>query len=242
MLPKPVSTIARASGRLRFSADTTSRPLPSPSRKSTTAKGGAARPICARPSVTLSQEVTEKPRVSMARERRSRNGLSSSTISRERSVCSVSSTLALTIRVSLICDTQHMEWQSGAAKAAQSRSPVAPAGSRRTGPGARPGRRQDCPNKTVLRCWFGSNFAGLETVARPGDLNHRAMIGKDAVGEGDFGAGALQQGAGDKDPETEAPPVPVLALVGAAPPRQIGLADSLQYDGREARSLVGKED
>src|SRR5580704_10878165 len=234
MLPYPVSTIARASGRLRFRADTTSRPLPSPSRKSTTAKAGAALPICARPSETLSQDVTEKPRVSMARERRSRNGLSSSTISRERSAWSVSSTLAVTVHVSLRWDTRHIPdiWSGNPALP---RSPKVDHPSPRRDHAVRvPAQGRD-DAKTVLRCWFGSKFAGLETVARPGDLNHGAMIGKDAVGEGDFGAGALQQGSGDKDPETEAPPVPVLALVGAAPPRQIGLADSLQYVGREAR-------
>src|SRR5437868_4081168 len=90
--------MARASGRLRFNADTTSRPLPSPSRKSTTANAGAAFPICAKPSDTLSQEVTEKPRLSIARESRSRNGLSSSTIRSERSAWPVSSEMAFTLR------------------------------------------------------------------------------------------------------------------------------------------------
>src|ERR1700733_7955238 len=191
MLPYPVSTIARASGRLRFNADTTSRPLPSPSRKSTTAKAGAARPICARPSVTLSQEVTEKPRVSMARERRSRNGLSSSTISRERSAWPVISTLAVTVHLSLRWDTRHIPdiWSGNPALP---RPPKVDHPSSRRDHAVRvPAQGRDAA-KTVLRCWFGSNFAGLETVARPGDLNHGAMIGKDAVGEGDFGAGALQ--------------------------------------------------
>ena len=45
MLPYPVRTIARASGRFFFSAETTSSPLPSPSRKSTTAKAGALLPL-----------------------------------------------------------------------------------------------------------------------------------------------------------------------------------------------------
>src|ERR1700724_2577201 len=64
MLPYPVSTIARASGRLRFSAETTSSPLPSPSRKSTTAKAGALLPICASPSLTLSPGGHVKPALS----------------------------------------------------------------------------------------------------------------------------------------------------------------------------------
>ena len=52
-----------------------------------TAKAGADFPICARPSETVSHDVTEKPRLSMARDNRSRNGLSSSTMSSERSDC-----------------------------------------------------------------------------------------------------------------------------------------------------------
>src|ERR1051326_5137013 len=62
--------ITRAPGRRFFSAEITSRPLPSPSRMSTTAKAGGAASTCSRPSATVSAGVTEKPRVSIARARR----------------------------------------------------------------------------------------------------------------------------------------------------------------------------
>src|ERR1700693_2420911 len=181
--------MARASGRLRFNADTTSRPLPSPSRKSTTAKAGAARPICARPSVTLSQEVTVKPRVSIARARRSRNGLSSSTISSERSACPVSSAMAFTIRPILLVGPYSI-WRG---------SPALP----------RPHKVDQTPLSTardaimLLGRRFRGGFARLETASRPADLNHGAVIRENPVGEGDLCAGALKQGAGDKDPKTE---------------------------------------
>src|SRR5215469_6228181 len=78
--------MARASGRRFFIAEITSRPLPLPSRISTTANAGAAFSTCRRPSPTDSAVVTVKPRSSMARARRCRNDLSSSTIRSERSV------------------------------------------------------------------------------------------------------------------------------------------------------------
>src|SRR3954469_18188074 len=193
--------MARASGRLRFNADTTSRPLPSPSRKSTTAKAGAARPISASPSETVSQEVTVKPRVSIARDRRSRNGLSSSTIKSERSACSVNSAAVAVNGWSFVAARQYMAWQDGAAKAAQSR------------PGAakyRPGN--------PLRRWLACAFGRLKALARPGDMNHGAVVGKGPVGKGDFCAGALQQRAGDE--HAQAKPA-ALALVVARPPRQV---------------------
>ena len=46
-------------------------------------------------------------------------------------------------------------------------------------------------------------FGGLEPVARPGDLNHGAMIGKGPVGEGHLRAGALQQRSRDENPKAE---------------------------------------
>src|SRR5665213_1879320 len=215
--------MARASGRLRFSADTTSRPLPSPSRRSTTAKAGAALPICARPSETLSQEVTVKPRVSIARDRRSRNGLSSSTISSERSAWPVSSAMAFTVQVPL-WRTFHI-WRDNTALPRPHQAVQAPV----------------WPLRAVLGFRFGGYFASLEASAWPGDLNHGAMIRKDPVGEGDLGAGALQQRAGDKYPETEAVML-ARGFLRAAPPRQIGLADALQQVGGDPGTIVGNHD
>src|SRR6266536_3912793 len=67
---------------------------------------------------------------------------------------------------------------------------------------------------------FRRGVIRLEAVARPGDLYHGAVIGKGPVAERDFGAGALQQRAGDENTEPEAGML-VLVLICAAPPRQI---------------------
>ncbi|VTZ27536.1 hypothetical protein MPC1_5840002 [Methylocella tundrae] len=75
----------RASGRFVFKSTMTSRPLPSPSRMSITAKAGGLWAIASRPSATDPAVLTTKPRLSMLRVRRARKGLSSSTIRRERS-------------------------------------------------------------------------------------------------------------------------------------------------------------
>src|SRR5882757_11254310 len=67
-----------------------------------------------------------------------------------------------------------------------------------------------------LRGIQGIHFAsGLEHVARPGNLHHGAVIGKSPVAEGDLGAGALEQRAGDENAKTEAA-TPALGLVCAA--------------------------
>src|SRR6267154_4777026 len=214
--------MARASGRLRFSAETTSRPLPSPSRKSTTANAGAARPICASPSDTVSQEVTVKPRVSMARDRRSRNGLSSSTIRSERSACSVNS-------ADVAVKGADPSWLVPNIWRGRMALP-------------RP-YKVDCPRRNtalnVLRRWLVCTFSRLEAVARPGDMNDSAMIGKGPVGKRHFRAGALQQRAGDEHAEAEPA---VLAFVVARPPRQERLADPLQHVGRDAGAVVGNHE
>src|SRR5713226_958027 len=75
----------RVPGRLRRSALTTSRPLPSARRRSTTAKAGGRSCAVAIPPATLSAVSTTKPRISIAWARRRRSGASSSTMSRRRS-------------------------------------------------------------------------------------------------------------------------------------------------------------
>src|SRR6185312_13645543 len=82
ILPKPVSTTTRLSGRVVCRVSTTSSPLPSSSFNSTTAKAGGASLARALPSATDSAWATVKPRASMARASRSRRGRSSSTKSR----------------------------------------------------------------------------------------------------------------------------------------------------------------
>src|SRR6266550_9641832 len=91
-----------------------------------------------------------------------------------------------------------------------------------------------------LSCSLSCLFAGLEALARPCDLNHRAMIGEGPVGKRDFCPGALQQRAGDEYAETEAC-VFACGVVRAAPARQIGLADPLQDIGREPGPVVGDD-
>src|SRR6267154_309250 len=82
ILPKPVSTTTRALGRVSCRLSTTSRPLPSSSLRSTTAKAGGFSFTMAMPSRTVSAIVTSKPRACIARARRSRNGRSSSRMRR----------------------------------------------------------------------------------------------------------------------------------------------------------------
>src|SRR5438477_5929604 len=187
--------MVRASGRLRFSADTTSSPLPSPSRRSTTAKAGAALLICASPSDTVSQDVTAKPRVSIARDRRSRNGLSSSTISSERSARSFSSAMAFKVGFPRGCGCRASYRAYGAAVL----------------------HCQGLTARFRLIRGPGSSFLGLEASTRPGDLHHGAVIGKGPVGERNLGAGAFQQRAGDEHAKTEAGAFAV-GLIGAAAP------------------------
>src|SRR5882757_3498881 len=214
--------MARASGRWRFNAETTSRPLPSPSRKSTTAKAGAAFPICARPSETLSHEVTLNPRISIARASRSRNGLSSSTINSERSAWPVSSAMAFTVGV--LCVEHPTIWRDNTAL-------------------PRPHKvdQQSRQWRPVLRRCFGGGFSGFKSAAGPHDLDHGAMIRKGPVGERHLGAGALQQRPRDEHAEPE-PAALALRIVRAPPPRQIGLADPLQHIRRDAGSIVGNHD
>src|SRR6516162_2692317 len=238
--------MARASGRFFFSADTTSSPLPSPSRRSTTAKAGALLPICASPSATLSQEVTAKPRVSIARESRSRNGLSSSTIKSERSAWSASSAVA---KVGNSSGRTAIIWRLvGALPRSQNCAPVNAAERRSSGSSgvgraffARIGGRGPGFQQSALGGRRLAAVLGFEQVARPGDLDHSAVIWENAVVERNRCAGALQQRTGNKHAEPEAAVV-ASGLVLAPPPRQIGFADPLQDVGGKARPVVGNHD
>src|SRR5438105_386053 len=75
----------RAAGRAARSALTTSSPLPSPRRRSTTAKAGGCAVAAAVPLATLSAVETTKPRRSIARANRWHSGASSSTTKSVRS-------------------------------------------------------------------------------------------------------------------------------------------------------------
>jgi len=75
----------RMSGLAWRSGPTSSSPLPSPNRRSSTAKAGG-RLICVSASATEPTAVTMKPRNSSARAIRVRNAASSSAISNVRSL------------------------------------------------------------------------------------------------------------------------------------------------------------
>src|ERR1700722_7240801 len=159
-----------------------------------------------------------KPRVSIARVRRSRNGLSSSTINNERSAWSVSSAIAFTIRVPP--DDRRITY-GAAAKGRQGRKRAIRLFSQRLRTILEPRiltgflhANRFHPAHNAL----GSVFrGGFEAGARPDDMDHGAMIRENPVGEGDAGAGALQQRAGDEHTKTETTAL-ALDLVGAAPP------------------------
>src|SRR4029079_883311 len=89
---------------------------------------------------------------------------------------------------------EHMAWQFCTAKAPQSRS----------------------VRFTLIRRSRGA-LLGLETGARPGDLNHGAVIGKSPVGKGNLGAGPFQRGTGDEHAKPEAGAVAVSFVEAAAP-------------------------
>src|SRR6185437_9235422 len=61
------------------------------------------------------------------------------------------------------------------------------------------------------------------------------------VGEGNLGAGALEQGAGDKYPKSKAA-ARAMDLVSIATTRQIGFADAFEHVRCNARAVVGDDD
>src|SRR3569623_955939 len=86
----------------------------------------------------------------------------------------------------------------------------------------------------------GAADAGFKAFARPGNGDNSAMIRERAVGETDLGAGPLQQGAGDKNPEPEA--ALAAPAVAGRPAGEVGFADSLQEVGRDTGTVVGADD
>src|SRR5262249_52896544 len=92
-------------------------------------------------------------------------------------------------------------------------------------------KQKSCGGKPLLMNdplsnWPFGGFARFEVASRPYDLHHRAMAGKNPVAEGDRGAGALEQRAGDEHAKPE-PAMLARGLVGMRPARQIGFADPL---------------
>src|SRR6195256_993642 len=219
----------RASGRRFLSAEMTSSPLPSPSRMSTTAKAGDTFSTWVRPSATVSAVVTVNPRPSMARARRWRNDLSSSTISKERSPWGLAgSVMGLPLSACAMHGPYYrpMVSRSRAAANRPSRPTVVEARGLeftiwRSGPAS--GRRSD--------------QQPLEIGPAPAYPHDRAALRKLAVFQGQCRAGALQQGLGDEKAEAQ-PGRLVRGPYPLPPAGDEGLAQAVHDLGRKARAVV----
>src|SRR5207248_9135066 len=167
----------RAPGRAVLTALTTSRPLPSPSRRWTTARAGACAVAAVVPAATLAAVETTKPRRSIARASRWQSGASSSTM---RSVRSRSD-----------------RPRRGAASmvsgpAGRVRSVVFIGGSSLL-------RFSSLAACGIFGCGIRSRFR-LQIGTVPGNDNMRTAF--DEIIEGQFGAAALQKALRDKDAES----------------------------------------
>src|SRR5947208_16050900 len=204
--------MARASGRRFFMAEMTSRPLPSPSRMSTTAKAGAAFSTCKSPSLTDSAVVTIKPRPSMARARRWRNDLSSSTISSERSLGSElvpASFIAIPVRSTTPLGNAMIRYLQ---------------------------LRSDS-----RRLKWGCHQRPFKIFPVPGHGDRGAVQRRRLVDERELGAGAFQKRLGDKKAESETEQCGFIGCrtAGAGPPmRDIGSAEAIDDFGSKTRSIV----
>src|SRR5262245_54313295 len=235
MLPEPVRMTGRASGRRRLSAEITSRPLPSPSRMSTTANAGEEVSRWIRPSATDSAVVTVKPRPSMARASRCRNDLSSSTIRRVRSpvvavlrfstiVLSVLSTVFSTrIAIVFASSAAPLDAKSGKPKDLQdqrqwsqsfhARSIVYIHGAARLTT-AKQGKFLSIYFAGLARGEFGAAQCWsirecvrrlLEVATAPAHAHHGPARGRQAVLELERRAGAFQQRLGDEEAQPKTP-------------------------------------
>src|ERR1051325_2818914 len=209
----------RAPGRAVLTALTTSRPLPSPSRRSTTAKAGACAVAAVVPAETLSAVETTKPRRSMARASRWQSGASSSTI---RSVRSLSD-----------------RPRRGAASmvsepAGRVRSVVFIGGSSLFSFQQPGGLSVFCSlaARGIFGCDIRSRFC-LQIGTVPGNDNMRAAL--DEIVEGQLGAAALQQALRNEDAEPH-----MAGLAGTG--REVGLAEAAEQMGGKARPVIGDLD
>src|SRR5712692_11090402 len=208
----------RASGRRSFSAEITSMPLPSPRRMSTTAKAGGDSCTAAMPAATESAVLTSKPRPSIARARRSRNALSSSTIRR------LASTSRPTTPTS---DMRHPAPQPV-------RSPMnlfRGLFGRNRGAGAR--IQHGGAYFVFLR-----RRLEFELLPRPAHQHGGALLGMGAIADDEGGTGALEQGLGDEDAEAEAAGSIRLSFAH----RNIGLADAVDHGVGESGPVVRNQD
>src|ERR1700722_15767783 len=195
--------MARASGRRFFIAEITSSPLPSVSRMSTTAKAGAAFSTCRSPSATDSAVATTKPRPSIARARRCKNDLSSSTIRSERS-------LGIEAGVALVMAIYSVNASNRYSRAADLSGCL-------SGYAASRGvaRQQIVNNQANLvtelsgrdrglkRGRWGRDQRPLEIGAVPGHVDGGPVERRLLIRERKPGAGTFQEGFGDEEAETE---------------------------------------
>src|ERR1041384_6004275 len=209
----------RAPGRAVLTALTTSRPLPSPSRRSTTEEAGACAVAAVVPAETLSAVETTKPRRSIARAGRWQSSASSSTI---RSVRSLSD-----------------RPRRGAASmvsepAGRVRSVVFIGGSSLFSFQQPGGLSVFCSlaARGIFGCDIRSRFC-LQIGTVPGNDNMRGAL--DEIVEGQVGAAALQEALRDEDAEPHR-----AGLAGAG--REIRLAQPAEQMGGKAGPVIGDLD
>src|SRR5271168_4728339 len=237
--------MARASGRRFFMAEITSSPLPSPSRMSTTAKAGGAFSTCSRPSATDSAVVTRKPRPSIARARRCKNDLSSSTISSVRSpgtgpAAALGSVLFMILLIATYLATYFVRAQARPRpnSIASSPEPQAMKGRNRSTIKPHGGLHLRAGHGGLKRGW---RQRALEIGAVPAHSDTGAMQRRRLIDQRKLGAGTFQQGLGDEEPETQAEQSVLVAprTTCARPPvGNIGSADPVNDFRREAGPVV----
>src|SRR5262250_3138005 len=244
MLPYPVRTMPRASGRRCLSAEITSRPLPSARRISTTAKAGAARSTSVRPSATDSAVVTANPRPSMARARRCRNDLSSSTISSVRSPGIAATRFSVMIDCASVnkqpCSTYPLCIIGMGLMNFGKRRRFAFVGTSRFG-----GTREFCFSFIFLGLFCFEhihirqlrNQRTLKIRALPAHPDDCTTLRKLLVFQGNLGAGPRQERLCDEEPQAE-PRHLAPAHPPAARARHVRLTHAVDDFRREARSIV----
>src|ERR1051325_9559603 len=209
----------RAPGRAVLTALTTSRPLPSPSRRSTTAKAGACAVAAVVPAETLSAVATTKPRRSMARASRWQSGASSSTIRSVRSLSERPRRGAASMVSEPAGRVRSVVFLGGASLFSFQQ------------PGGLSGFCS-LAARGIFGCDIRSRFC-LQIGTDPGNDNMRAAL--DEIVEGQLGATALQEALRDEDPEPH-----MAGLAGAG--REVRLAEAAEQMGGKAGPVIGDLD
>src|SRR5215470_3423878 len=219
--------MVRDCGRNLASSATTSRPLPSSSRMSTTAKAGGFWRISSRPSATECAVRTSKPRVSMARARRNTKERSSSTRTNERSSGSSSGLNARSSTTAYLLADHYSEPRRQA-------KPVREIGLLTD---ARVGGGQQGRGGWRLPARGGAQLA-LEHWPGPDHRDDGAVVWALTIFQGDGGPRPLQQGLGDKKAKAQPGRLAVPDLPRASARGDVGLAQRIQDVERNAGAIV----